>query len=43
MKTKQISIASNLIRLHPLASLTRMEAKHVKRTSILILFHILDK
>ena len=41
MKAKRISIASNVIRLHALASLTQIKAKHVKRTSILILFHIL--
>ena len=36
MKTKHISIASNLIRLHALASLTRIEPKHVYITSRLI-------
>jgi len=43
MKAKHISIASNLIRLHALATLTRIEAKLVKLTSFLILFHILAK
>ena len=33
MKTKHISIALNLIRLHALASLTRIEPKHVYITS----------
>jgi len=41
MKPKHISITSNLIHLYPLASLTRIKAKHIKRTSILILFHVL--
>jgi len=36
MKAKCISIASNLIRLHALASLTRIEAKHIYITSRLI-------
>jgi len=43
MKAKHISIASNLIHLHALASLSRIKAKHVKLTSFLILFHILAK
>jgi len=34
--TKHISIASNLIHLHALASLTRIEPKHVYITSRLI-------
>ena len=41
-ETKHISMASNLIRLHALVSLTRIEAKHVKTTSKLILFHMLS-
>jgi len=36
MKTKHISLASNLIRLYALASLTRIEPKHVYITSKLI-------
>ena len=36
MKAKHISIALNLIRLHALASLSRIEAKHVKLTSFSI-------
>jgi len=36
MKAKHISIASNLICLHALASLTRIEAKRVYITSRLI-------
>ena len=36
MKTKHTSIALNLIRLHALASLTRIEPKHVYITSRLI-------
>ena len=36
MKTKHISITSNLIRLHALASLTRIESKHAYVTSRLI-------
>ena len=36
IKAKHISIASNLIRLHALVSLTRIEAKHVYITSRLI-------
>jgi len=43
MKAKHISRASNLICLYALASLTRIEAKHVRLTSFLILFHILAK
>ena len=39
-ETKHISMASNLIRLHALVGLTRIEAKHVKTTSKLILFHM---
>ena len=37
--TKHISIVSNLIHLQALASLTRIDAKHVKPTSFVILFH----
>ena len=36
MQTKHISIVSNFIRLHALASLTRIEPKHVYITSRLI-------
>ena len=36
MNAKHISIASNLIRLHALASLTRIEPKHVYVTLRLI-------
>ena len=36
MKAKHISISLNLIHLHALASLTRIEAKHVYITSRLI-------
>ena len=43
MKAKHISIASNFIRLHALASLTRIKDKHVKPTLLLILFHVLAK
>ena len=37
-ETKHISITSSLIRLQALVSLTRIEAKHTKLTSLLPLF-----
>ena len=37
--TKHISMVSNLIHLQALASLTRIDAKHIKLTSFSIPFH----